>query len=97
MSWSDFLRWLCTPSAVMVAVGIILSFLVEYWPKYAGLAPKWKRLVFAGLCLVVPILSAVAGALSGVFPWSWEPTFWQAIVAGFAAFSSGTAAHVRKL
>lgn len=97
MSWEQFLRWCATPGAVTVIVGAVLSFAVDYWPAYNRMEAKWKRLVFGGLCLVIPLLSATAAAISGIMPWAWEPTYWQAIVAGFSAFTSGTVAATRKL
>ena len=97
MSWADFLRWLSTPSAVTVVVGVLLSYLIEFWPQYEAMPARFKRLLFGGMCLAVPLLSALVGAATGVFTWTWEPTFWGALVAGFTAFASGTAAHTRKL
>jgi len=97
MSWADFLRWCSTPSGITIIVGILLSYAVEYIPRYGVLPAKWPRLIFLALCLFVPLLFATLGAASGVFTWSWEPTYWQALVAGAMAFASGTTAHTRKL
>jgi len=97
LSWADFLRWCSEPSGVTIAVGVALSYLAQYVPRYELLPPKWKRAVFLAVCLFIPLLAATIGAATGVFSWSWEPTYWGAIVAGFTAFASGTAAHTREL
>lgn len=97
MSWSDFLKFLSEPNGIAAAVGVVLSFVTEYIPKFEPLAPKWKRLVFLGICLVIPLLAAGLGILTADWPASWEKTFWPAILAAGIAFGGGTVAHVRKL
>jgi len=97
LSWEGFLRLLSTPNGIAAAVGVVLSFVAEYIPKYENLAPKMKRLVFLGICLVVPLLAAVLGILTVDWALSWEDTFWPALLAAAIAFGGGTVAHVRKL
>lgn len=97
MSWSQFLEFLSQPNGITAAVGVLLSFAVEYIPKYDGLAPKWKRLIFLGACLLVPLVAATLGVLTAEWPLAWEPTYWQAVLAGGIAFGGGTVAHTRKL
>jgi len=97
MSWASFLEYLQGPG-ISVVVGILLSFAVEYWPQYKALEGKWKRLVFAGLSFVVPLVGALGAAASGLAPWGdWAGHWWPALVAGGAAFFSGSIAHIRKL
>ena len=97
MEWSVFLEYLQGPG-ISVAVGILLSFVVEYWPKYQALDAKWKRLVFAGLSLVVPLAGAVGSAASGLAQWGDFPGhWWPALVAGAGAFFGGQMAHLRKV
>jgi len=96
VSFADFLRFLMGEGA-KVAVGVVLSWLVELWPEYQSLGARWKRLVFAALCFGVPLCAALLMALFGYAAPSWENLFWPAIVAGFLAFSGGTIAHTRKL
>jgi hypothetical protein len=97
MPWSEFLAFLMGPG-ISVVVGIILSFVVEYWPAYEQLEAKWKRLVFFGLCMIVPVLGAILSAVSGFALWAdFEGLWWPVLVAGWAAFFSGSMAHVRKL
>ena len=97
MSWSNFLEYAQGPG-ISVIVGILLSFAVEYWPAYQAFEAKYKRLVFAGLSFVVPLLGAVASAASGFAVWGdFSGHWWPALVAGAAAFFGGQVAHVRKL
>ena len=97
LSWSGFLALLSTPNGIAAGAGVFLSWLVEYLPKYDALAPKWKRLVFLGVCFVIPLIAAGLGILSAGWPASWDATFWPAILAGGIAFGGGTVAHARKL
>jgi len=97
MSWSDFLALLYSPNGIAAAAGIVLSALVEYIPKYDNLAPKWKRLVFLGVCFIIPLCAAGLAVLTTGAPLSWEATFWPAVLAGGIAFGGGTVAHTRKL
>jgi len=95
MTFGEFLLYLQS-SGVNAAVGAILSFAVEWWPKYEELEAKAKRGVILGLCLVVPLLAAGVGMATGLQPFALE-TFWQAAQAGFLAFVASQAAHARKL
>ena len=97
MGWEEFLKYLQGPG-ISVVVGVLLSFVVEYWQGYQTLDAKWKRLVFAGLSFVVPLVGAVASSASGFAAWAdWAGHWWPALVAGAAAFFGGQVAHVRKL
>ena len=97
MEFKDFLAFLQGPG-INVAVGIAISFLVEYWSGYDGLTPKVKRLVMLGLCFIIPVVAKVTelgffGGIWGDFPLTW----WPIIVAAFSAFTGSQAAHTRKL
>ena len=96
MSFYEFLQYAGGPG-IGVVVGFVMSFLVEYWPWFAGLAERPKRLVFFGFCFVLPVLCAILKAALGFEPWTFDPLFWQALVAAFAAAFGGTLAHARKL
>ena len=96
MDWQTFVMYLQS-EGIGVAVGILLSYIVEWWPKYGTLEPKVKRLIFAGLCLLVPAIGVTLGIVSGFQEPVWATTFWPALVAAAIAFSAGTAAHTRKL
>ena len=95
MSFYEFLQYAGGPG-IGVVIGFVLSFLIENWPWYANLGERAKRLFFYGLCFVLPIVCTVLIGVLGYEPWSLE-MFWAALVAAFAAASSGTLAHTRKL
>ncbi len=97
LTWSGFLALLSTPNGIAGAVGVVLSWLAEYVPAFDALVPKWKRLVFFGVCMIVPLCAAALGIWTCGWPASWELTFWPAILAGGIAFGGGTLAHARKL
>lgn len=98
MFWSEFLHYAAGPG-VSVIVGVCLSVIVEYWPAYEALLPKWKRLAMAALCLIVPALATVAAVATGEWgAWGdWATTWWPVLLAAFAAFTGATIAHARKL
>jgi hypothetical protein len=97
MSWSDFLAYLSQPNGIAVVVGALLSVILEYWPKFGTLAPRYKRAAFFVLCMVVPLVGAALGILTADWPAGFETTFWPALVAGFMAFASGTMLHIREM
>jgi hypothetical protein len=98
LSWPDFLEWLVTPTAIPVALGIISSVLAEYFPQFKALAPRYKRLVFLGFSLLVPVAGTALGIQTLGWPNVWEPTWWQAVQAGVVAFAAGWAVNdTRKL
>ncbi len=98
MSWSEFLQWASSPG-INVIVGALLSVLIEYAPKYNDLEPKWKRLVFFGLSMVVPVGATALAVATGEWgTWGdFQGTWWPAIVAGATAGAAGTVAHTRKV
>jgi hypothetical protein len=97
MSWTEFLSYLRGPGVAAV-VGVLLSYIVEFWPQYQSLESRYKRLVIAGLCFVVPVVATALSCASGMTVWGdWPDTWWPALVAGFVAFSSNQFAHMRKL
>ena len=79
------------------AVGVVLSYVIEWWKGYANLTPEAKRLVFLAICLAIPLAATGVGILSCGQPASFMETWWPALVAGLVAFSAGTVAHTRKL
>lgn len=97
MEWTEFLTFASGPG-VNTIVGVLLSEVAEkYLPGFAALASRWKRVVFFGLCLAVPLLASVLGVVTAGWPGTWVATYWPAVVAGGVAFGSGTLAHTRKL
>jgi len=97
MNWTEFLSYLRGPGVAAV-VGVLLSYVVEYWELYQTLDSRYKRLVIAGLCFVVPVVATALSCASGLMVWGdWANTWWPALVAGFTAFSGNQFAHLRKL
>jgi MFS family permease len=96
MSWETFLRFV-SGAGVSTGVAVVLSILVEYVPRYSYLSPKQKRLIYAALCLVMPVTGAALLAAGGYEPLTWDPLVWRAVLAGAAAFGAGTAAHTPRL
>jgi hypothetical protein len=96
MTFTEVLEYASGPG-VAVIVGILLSFAVEYWRGYAALTPKYKRLVFLGLSLAVPVLAMTLRGVCGHIAWSWDDQYWPALWSGGLAFASGTVTHLRKL
>jgi hypothetical protein len=96
-TWAEFLAYLQGPG-ISVVVGVLLSFLIEYWTGYQNLEAKWKRLIFGGLSLFVPLLGATLSCASGLAAWAnFTGHWWIALQAGGLAFFSGQMAHMRKL
>lgn len=96
MGFSEFLSWASGPGVAAV-VALLLSWLIEYVPRYVEMEPKHKRLVFGALCFVVPTVGALLRAAVGHVALTFDPLLWQALVAGAAAFGAGTALHTREL
>ena len=98
MSWEQFLEYALSPVGIGVIIGFIMFFVIEYVPGYGALDPKWKRLIFLGLAFAIPLsVTVLRIAVSGGDWSSWAGTWWPALVAGFAAFTTGTVAHTPKL
>jgi hypothetical protein len=97
MTWNEFLQFLSQPNGIALALGVGESVLVEYIPGFGELDPKWKRIVFLGLCFIVPLGAAGLGIATEGWGVTWQNTFWPAVLAGGTAFAGGTVAHVRKL
>ncbi len=97
MSWSEFLEFLRGPG-INAAIGVLLFFIMEWWPQFETLAPRVKRLVALVLCMVIPLLATLASVATLGLPMNdWPGTWWPALVAGGAAFSAATVAHTRDL
>ena len=96
MGFSEFLSWASGPGVAAI-VPLLLSWLIEYVPRYCDMEPKHKRLVFAALCFVVPTVGALLRAAVGHATLCFDPLVWDALVAGAAAFGVGTALHTREL
>ena len=96
MSFLDALTYASTPNGIALVVGIILSILAEYWPKYHKFDKKTKRLVMAAASVFIPLAALLLGALCYDQPVDVD-AIWAAVLAGGAAFSSSQFAHLRKM
>ena len=97
MTFCDFVVGLQTATILHGAAGVALSYLIEYWKGYENLVAQLKRLIFLGICLVIPLAAAGVGILSCGQSAAFVDTWWPALVAGLTAFGAGTVAHTRKL
>lgn len=92
----EFLVLLGTSAFVNLLVGAFVAVLLEYWPAWDGFAPKVKRPIVLGFCLVVPVVSLIGQNLLcgvGINP----DAIYIAIVAGVMAFTGSQFAHTYKL
>ena len=92
----QFLKYAGSAVGINMIIGFLLSFVVEWFPEYDGLAPRWKRLVVIVLSFVIPVCSAFALWLMGEVELSYN-VVWLALSAGFAAFFGSQVAHARNL
>lgn len=95
-SFDEALQGLSGP-LISAVVGVIISWVIEFVPGYGSLAPRYKRLVYFGLCMVVPVTAACSRAALGYVAWSFDPLVWHALWNGAAAGGVGTLFHARKL
>ena len=96
MSLVEFLRYAGTAVGINVIIGFLLSFVVEWFPEYEKLAPRWKRLVAMFLSFVIPVVSVLGLWLVGEVAVTFD-VMWIALSAGFAAFFGSQLSHARTL
>lgn len=92
----EALALLGTAALINVLLGGFVAALVEYWPAWEGLPPKWKRPIIFAFCLVVPVISLLAryALCGGVID---QDAIYLAFMAGLAAFTGSQFAHIYKL
>jgi len=93
---APLLKLALAPTALAALGGIVLSFVVDFWPAYEKLSPKRKRMAFFLACFVVSALIYALLAAMGVFTWDIN-LLWLTLAAWFAAITTGTGAHTREL
>jgi len=82
-----------TPGLIAIVVGWLWSQVVEYVPAWANLQSKYKRLVFLGLSLLIPVIAlAISCGAATCDADSW----YRAITAGIISFGSGTIAFLSR-
>ena len=96
MTLDQFLVYTSGPG-VAIIVAVLMSLLAEHIPGFGELSPKRKRLLYGGLCLLVPLTAALIRAAGGYVPFSVDPLCWNALVAGAAALGVGTLTHTARL
>ncbi len=94
MTFVQALEYARGPGIAVIA-GLIISILVEYWPKFQAIPAKSRVLVYILLCLLVPLATTAVGIATGAFG-AWTDittTWWPAIAAGATAAGIGTLFH----
>ena len=92
----EALTWIGTSAGIGMLLGVAVSAALEYWPAWEGFAPKIKRPIVLGFCLVVPVLSLVGQSLlcgAGID----QQALYRALLAGIAAFTASQFAHIPQL
>lgn len=92
----EALEMMGTSAVASAATGVLVFILLEYWPAWDGLAPKWKRPIVFGFCLVVPVLSLLARVALCAAILN-QDTIYLALAAGVWAFGGSQFAHIYKL
>lgn len=97
MSFCDVMSWLYTIEGISAALGVFLSYVAEYFPKWEGTDPKWKRLIVIGICQVIAQVAVLASWAGGCIEQYTFDVFWKAFMAGWLAFGTSQLAHAPKL
>ena len=98
MTWCEFLDFMRSVQGLTVAVfGIGLSYLIELWPAFEALAPRAKRYIIMGICVLTPVLALLLQWGTGCIEGVEGELIWQAVAAGFVAFGASQFAHAREL
>lgn len=90
------LKQLLVPGTLGTVVGVVLSFVVEFWPQFKEYGPKMKRLAFFGLGLAISLVASV-GIAAITNTWNWDHILATAIVATLGSWGAGTLVHTREL
>lgn len=96
MTLADFLVLMRGPG-INAALGVILSFVVEFFPNWPNVASRIKRVIMLLLSLLIPLLATVGLCLLNLLPANDPETWWTAVLAGATAFSAGQLAYIRNV
>ena len=96
MNFADWLNFLRGPG-INAALGVAISFIVEWFPGFATAAPRIKRLVLLGICLAIPTLATVGLVLLGALDPKLPDTWFMAVMAGAMAYGGSAVAHLRDM
>lgn len=92
----DVISGAISQGGIGAVLGFVLSWVIEWYPGWETLAARVKRVALLVLCFAIGLLLAVAnwrlcGAALSI------EVVWNALAAGFAAFTASQTAHLRKL
>jgi hypothetical protein len=96
MSFAEFLAYLAGPG-INAALGVALSWIIEWFPGFETATPRVKRLITLLLCLAIPVLATVGLVLIGAADPHLVDTWWLAVMSGALAYGGSQVAHLRKL
>jgi len=96
MTFQQFL-WFCQGEGLNAVIGIILSFLAEWWPQFQASARREKMFVMLGLNIIIPLLAALISYGMGYQDGGFATTFWPALSAGGMAFLASQATYLTKV
>ncbi len=85
-----------TNAGIALAFGILMSFILDWFPQFEYAAPRVKRAVVIVLALAIPLAAALLLVVLGCAPLDRE-LIWHAVYAGFAWFLGSQFAHMREL
>jgi acyl-CoA synthetase (AMP-forming)/AMP-acid ligase II len=83
-------------NGIAAVLGFGLSWVIEWYPNWDMLPARVKRLALLLACWLIGVVLVVVNWRLCGEPMSIE-AFWNALAAGFAAFTASQAAHIRKL
>lgn len=89
MTFQEFLTYAQGPG-INAIIGFALTFVVEWFPRWEDIDRKIKRLVFFLSSLIIPVIAALLSVVAGYQQLDFAATIWPCLVAGFAAFITGT-------
>ena len=90
------LKQLLVPGTLGTVVGIVLSLVIDLWPKFKEYGPKMKRLAFFAAGFLISLgASLCIAAITNAF--NWDHILAAAIVATLGSWGAGTLAHTREL
>lgn len=95
-SLAEFLEMFRTPNFVTVATGVVLYFILDFYPQFESLAPRIKRIVAMALSFLLPLIAWAVSVGLGYAPADAE-TVWQFIAAGGMAFLASQGVHAKDL
>jgi len=98
ITWCEALAWvLVVKDAIATVIGVVLSVLAEYVPKYTTISPRMKRLVMLALCFAIPIIALLLAWASNCITQPTGDDVWQAVYAGALTFLASQIAHTIQL